>query len=372
MSIFNLPDLGEGLPDAEIHEWLVNEGDAVKTDEPLVSMETAKAVVEVPSPQDGIIEKFYGKPGDIIKTGQPLVSFKAEHVQEVRKDSGTVVGNLEQSDDIAEDVFTIGNVATQNKSRIKATIMVRNLAKKLGVQLSDIKGSGEHGIITKEDVEKASKNPASTLEGYEPLHGTKRAMLQSMTKSHAQVVPVSIFDDADVNHWDKDTDITVRLIRALQKAAKVEPALNAWFDTDSSAVKLFDTLHLGLAMDSGAGLFVPVIHNSDDKSDAELREIIINYKKEVADRTVPGENLKGANFTLSNFGKFAGKYASPIIVPPMVAILAVGKMYEAPVVEDGTVVSHKLLPLSLTFDHRGVTGGEATRFLGEVIKILQQ
>lgn len=371
MKVFNLPDLGEGLPDAEIREWFVKEGDEVKVDQPVVSMETAKAVVEVPSPESGIIEKLFGKPGDIIKTGQPLVAFK----ESTKKDTGTVVGNLLESEDITEDNFTIGGSKSQSKNKIKATIFVKNFAKKLGVDLNSVQGTGDHGVITKEDVEKAAKQEFSGVkdkEGFTPLHGTRRAMLFSMKKSHEEVVPVSIYDDADVHHWGHNADITVRLIRAIQEAAKREPALNAWFDTETSSIKLFDNVQLGLAMDSSEGLFVPVIHDSNDKSDEELRSIITKYKQEVHDRTLSPENFHGATFTLSNFGKFSGKYASPIIVPPQVGILAVGRMYQAVVPHNDSYACHKLIPLSLTFDHRAVTGGEATRFLGAVIKSLQE
>ena len=368
MTIFNLPDLGEGLPDAEIHEWFVKIGDVVVADQPLVSMETAKAVVDVPCPQSGTIESLFGKPGDVIKTGEPLVAFIAEET--ARCDKGTVVGNLEESHEISDDHFIIGS-GHANKSRAKATPAVRLLAKKLNIDLSALTGTGEHGLITREDVQKAADIKAKPPEGFEPLRGVRRAMLNSMVQSHQQIVPVSIFDEADIHAWQPQEDITVRLIRAIQHACEVEPALNAWFDTEHSARKCFDAVHLGLAMDNDEGLFVPVIHDVVQHSDSELRTIINDYKVAVRDRTVPTENLKGATITLSNFGKFAGRFASPIIVPPMVAILAVGRLYEGVVSDgNGNMVLHRLLPLSLSFDHRAVTGGEATRFLGAVMASL--
>jgi pyruvate dehydrogenase E2 component (dihydrolipoamide acetyltransferase) len=367
MNIFNLPDLGEGLPDAEIHEWYVKEGDTVQVDQPLVSMETAKAVVDVPCPQAGTIAKIYGKPGDIIKTGQPLVAFAAD--TKARADKGTVVGNLEESSEVSEDHFTVGSPISQ---RAKTTPVVRMLAKKLGVNLNTLKGTGEHGVITREDVQQEADRKSQLPEGFEPLKGVRRAMLASMVQSHQDVVPVSIFDEADIESFKEQTDITVRLIRAIQFACTKEPALNAWFDTTHSARKCFKEVHLGLAMDSEEGLFVPVIHDVEKYNDKELRKIIDDYKQAVRERAVPAEKLKGATITLSNFGKFAGRFASPIIVPPMVAILAVGRLYQTPVVCNGKIESHRLLPLSLSFDHRAVTGGEATRFLGAVIESLQK
>ncbi|MFJ1267475.1 dihydrolipoamide acetyltransferase family protein [Legionella lytica] len=370
MNIFNLPDLGEGLPDAEIHEWFVKEGDTVVTDQPLVSMETAKAVVDVPCPQSGVIGKLFGKPGDVIKTGDPLVAFESSATKAT--DKGTVVGNLEESSEVSEDNFVIG-IQNADKARIKATPAVKMLAKKLGIDLAALKGTGEFGVITREDVQAQVDKNSQVPVGYEPLRGVRRAMLNSMVQSHAEVVPVSIFDEADIHNWKPGTDITVRLIRAMIHAAEKEPAMNAWFDTKHGARQCFDEVHLGLAMDNEEGLFVPVIHDAAKRSDAELRQTINELKTSVANREIGADKLKGATITLSNFGKFAGRFASPIIVPPMVAILAVGRLYKSVVAnDDGAVEVHNMLPLSLSFDHRAATGGEATRFLGEVIESLQK
>lgn len=368
MTIFKLPDLGEGLPDAEIHEWFVKVGDWVNTDDPLVAMETAKAVVEVPSPQSGKIATLHGEPGEVIKTGDALVSFETEAA---RADQGTVVGNLEVSTTVSEDTFTIGSSQTHSKS-IKATPTIRHLAKKRNVDLNILKGSGEHGLITREDVEQAAHASAQIPEGFQPLQGVRRAMQHTMLKSHQEVVPVSIFDEADIQNWPANTDITIRIIQAIIAGAKEEPALNAWFDSKHCARKCFSSVHLGLAMDTAEGLFVPVIHQAEEMSDQQLREQINTFKRTVADRSVAKEQLQGASITLSNFGKFSGKFASPIVVPPMVAILAVGRLYEGAVSQSGEVKAHHLLPLSLSFDHRAVTGGEATRFLGAVIASLQK
>lgn len=369
MKLFNLPDLGEGLPDAEIHEWYVKEGDKVHVDEPLVSMETAKAVVDVPCPQDGTIVKLFGKPGDIIKTGEPLIGFSDE--QKTSTDKGTVVGNLEESQDVGDDHFIIGSGEHHRKSRVKTTPSIRLLAKKLNVDLMTLKGSGEHGLVTREDVEQAAQKSLVLPKDYESLKGVRRAMFKSMTQSHQEVVPVSIFDEANIEAWPKNTDITVRLIQAIVSACHQEPALNAWFDGEHGARRCFKEVHLGLAMDTEDGLFVPVIHNAQQLNTAALRNTIDTYKKEVGDRNLASECLKGSTITLSNFGKFAGRFASPIIVPPTVAIIAVGRLYSGAVSVNGSLQSQRLLPLSLSFDHRAVTGGEATRFLGAIINSLQ-
>lgn len=370
MDIFKLPDLGEGLPDAEIHEWFVKVGDTVQTDQPLVSMETAKAVVDVPCPQNGTITKLYGNPGDIIKTGDPLVAFASI---KATNDKGTVVGNLEESSDISEDNFIIGGAKENKIKSIKATPNVRMLAKKLGVDLNKILGSGDYGVITKADVEAfATNKDTPLLDGFEQLKGVRRAMLQAMEQSHKEVVSVSIFDEVDISAWQDNTDITVRLIKAIIKACEIEPALNAWFDGKTNSRKLFKEVHLGLAMDNSDGLFVPVIKNTAKLTNTELRATINTYKKDVESRNIAQDLLKGATITLSNFGKFAGRFASPIIVVPTVAILGVGRLYEAPQVKHGKITTGKMLPLSLSFDHRAITGGEATRFLREVMVALQE
>lgn len=381
MSIFNLPDLGEGLPDAEINEWYVKEGDIVTLDQPLVAMETAKAVVDVPSPQSGTIKKLYGQAGDIIITGKPLIEFESTAETSESKDikassdAGTVVGNIEESGKTVEDNFV---VSSHQHTRPKATPAVRALARKHQVDLKTLQGSGEYGLITRKDVEKAvqlqptmTSSSSSAPEGFEPIRGVRRAMVQSMTLSHQQVVPVTLFDDADIHAWAPGTDITARLIQAVCHACNQEPALNAWFDGQTSSIKHFEEVHLGLAMDTKDGLFVPVIRNAQSLEASAIREKINEYKQSVNSRQVAQDDLQGNTITLSNFGNFAGKYASPIIVPPTVTIIGVGRLREEVVACNGKAECHKVIPLSLSFDHRACTGGEATRFLGAMIEALQ-
>lgn len=379
MSIFNLPDLGEGLPDAEISEWLVKEGDTVTVDQPIVSMETAKAIVEVPSPQAGTIKKLHGKTGDIIKTGAPLVEFEGETKTE---DKGTVVGNIESSGETVEESFTVGAIKSEKTGQTKATPAVRMLAKQLGVDLSQVTGSGKNGMVTADDIKAAasgsSSKPASAdshfdleADNVETLHGVRRAMAITMSQSHAEVVPVTIYDDADIHGWSQDCDFSTNIIQSIVVAATAEPAINAWYDGQSMSRQMHNHINVGLAVDTGKDLFVPVIQNAQDKSAADLRAEINKLKQAVQDRSLHPEDMQHATITLSNFGNFAGRYASPIIVPPMVAIIAIGRMREAVVPEKGKPAVHRVLPLSLTFDHRAVTGGEATRFLGEMIKALE-
>ena len=451
---FHLPDLGEGLPDATVVEWLVKEGDVVKLDEPLVSMETAKAVVEVPAPYSGKVTKLHGKAGDVIDTGAALVDVELDpnlpqraeaeatghhhapkpksvgavaaddkkkvvasdeggeipaggkkpesttRVETIREDAGTVVGAMESSDRVhSEAAAMIGGV--------KAVPAVRALAKKLGVDLSRVAPSGAGGVVTLQDVKKAAETGSARVGAAAPaarapqpsaptpsaapqrtalsasgqpmrtspptqavvygqpdqLKGVRRNMARVMADAHAKVVPTTLADDADIHAWLPGNDITVRLIRSLVAACKAVPALNAWFDGENLTRTLHPHVDIGIAVDTEDGLFVPALRNADVLDAAGVRTALNRIREQVKARSIPAEELKGYTITLSNFGIFAGRYATPVVVPPCVAIVAAGKLRHEVVAVMGAIETHRVIPLSLTFDHRAATGGEAARFL---------
>jgi pyruvate dehydrogenase E2 component (dihydrolipoamide acetyltransferase) len=411
MKIFKLPDLGEGLPDAEIVEWLVQEGDEVRVDDPLVSMETAKAVVEVPSPYTGKVAKLFGQAGDVIETGNPLAGFLVEGEQDdqetevaeatgeappeptpeqPRADSGTVVGAMETSDAVvSETLATVGGV--------RVSPAVRALARKLKVDLAGITPSGKDDVVTRSDVEAAARaprpaqpvtapppqpappppaapraaTPAAPPSGeWEAVRGTRRTMARIMSESHRQVVPTSIMDDADIHHWRHGQDITVRLLRSLWAGARVEPGLNAWYDGEQNLRMVHKGMDVGMAIDTEDGLFVAALRGVNSASAADLRAAIDRLRSNVVNRSIPPEDLKDYTIMLSNFGVFAGRYATPIIAPPCVAIVAAGKLRNEVVPVLGGFEVHRTIPLSLTFDHRAVTGGEAARFLKAMLEDL--
>lgn len=381
MSIFKLPDLGEGLQEAEIAEWLIKEGDKVTVDQAIVAVETAKALVEIPSPHTGCVVKLFGEQGDIIHTGDPLLEFDtsesaiaSQHKHEAEsthKDQGSVVGEMPVSNTMlkekAEAIGTIAKIGTG----LKATPAVRALAHRMDVELSVITPTGPNGTITSNDVERVSKilNEVGKLQ---PLKGVRRAMATTMSNAHAEVVAVTLNEDADIHLWDQVThDTTTRLIRAIVMACKSEPALNAWYDSHSIGRRLIKQLHLGIAVDTKDGLFVPVIRDVDQLSANECRDKINYIKSAIHDRSIPPEELRGHTITLSNFGGIGGRYANPVVVPPTVAILGAGRARDEVVASNGEAQIHRRLPLSLTFDHRAVTGGEACRFLVAVIKDLE-
>jgi len=469
MKIFNLPDLGEGLPDAEIVEWHVAEGDTVEVDQPMVSMETAKAVVDVPCPDAAVIGKLYGQPGDIIETGKPLVGFledgesaadadagaaeadettsadhstsaqasasaddaestaatagaeqntsatdDADQQEEERADTGTVVGAMETSDRVqVEALSTVGGV--------KVSPAVRALARKLKMDLSRIQPSGADGVVTAKDVKAAAENPQllaaeqqtepATNEPrpevtepgqlasadhndkahvqsedpvpyrvdaqrqpasgeWEPIRGTRRTMARIMSESHTQVVATTLMDDADIHAWQPGQDITIRLLRSLWAGAQAEPGLNAWYNGKDNVRMIHKGMDVGIAVDTPDGLFVPALRGVDKASATDLRQGLNRLRDNVRDRSIPPEDLKDYTIMLSNFGVFAGRYATPIINPPCVCIVAAGKLRHDAVPVLGGFEAHRIIPLSLTFDHRACTGGEAARYLQAMLKDL--
>jgi 2-oxoisovalerate dehydrogenase E2 component (dihydrolipoyl transacylase) len=360
MRQFLLPDLGEGLEEAEIVAWHVTEGDHVVADQPLVSVETDKAVVELPSPRSGRIARLFGAKGDLVKVGTPLVEF-AEGPQ---ADAGTVVGEL------SEDEKRKARAGAREAARagpIHALPAVRALAHKLDVDLTLVQGSGPDGTITRADVERAARS-LTEVGAAEPLRGMRRAMAQRMTAAHAEVVPASVTEEADVGDWRLGEDITIRLVRAIATASMAEPSLNAWYSAAAGERRLAKRVDVGIAVDTDGALIVPVLRNVGARAAPDLRAGLDRMRADVKARSIPAAELRGATITLSNFGMIGGRFANLVIVPPQVAIIGAGHIDERVVARNSQPVVRRVLPLSLTFDHRVVTGGEAARFLA-VLKL---
>lgn len=396
MTTFLLPDLGEGLPDAEIVAWHVKEGDAVKADQMMVSVETAKAIVEVPSPYTGVIRKLHAAAGDVVGTGEPLVEFELAAETESpavappahAPAAGTVVGMMPVTGEVIEEQSLQRRSRHTIGDQVRAVPAARALAKRLNVDLAQVTGTGIGDVITIDDVlaaaplESPRRKPAIAPpnpspkgirrrdDGGELLHGPRRAMAQSMSLSRDEIATCTIFDDADVHAWPEGTDITVRLIRSIAAAVKEEPGLNARFDPTGPSRIVFEHIHLAVAVDSPEGLIVPVIRDIGEKSGAQLRSAVDDLRKAARDRRVAPEDMRGYTFTLSNFGTLAGRYATPLIVPPAVAILGTGRLQKDVVAAGNGIEVHRRIPLSLTFDHRCITGGEACRFLAALIRDL--
>ena len=379
MKVFKLPDLGEGLPDATIREWYISIGDEVEVDQPLVAMETAKALVDIPSPFAGKIEKLFGEVDNTIETGQPLIGFKGETEVEALKDTGTIVGVIEAGDTIFQEpsASIIAKKESEKKS-IKATPAVRLLAKQLGIDLTSIEPKG--AMITTEEVKKAAQiiqtpkdyKTQKMKEDLTPLSPTRRAMVQSMSLSHREVVPVSLMDDADLAAWTVEQDITIRIIRAIEVACELVPIMRAHFDGEAMCYKLNESINIGIAVDTIHGLYVPVLKDVSRQEDSSLRKKINRFKELAKNRSFLLEDLCDATIMLSNFGVFAGRYANPILLPPMVTIIGIGRTRDEVVPVDGKPAIHRMLPISVTSDHRLITGGEIARFLKSLIKSLEK
>ena len=472
---FHLPDLGEGLPDATIVEWHVKEGDAIRLDENLVSMETAKAVVDVPSPVSGKVLKLAGAAGDVIATGAMLAQFEidpdlpqraegqdtghhhggghsvgapdpapddkvvasteggaiaasgkpqpeagdANADAAAKADAGTVVGAMQVGDAVRSEAATsIGGA--------RAVPAVRAMARKLGVDIARVRASGPDGTVTMADVKQAAADgsaragvtpvpraadaalsatvaaqadqPAASAQRStlsqagkpmrtrppgvaargqptgqpEQLKGVRRNMARVMADAHAQVVPTTLVDDADLHAWLGKQDITARLVRAIVAACREVPALNAWFDGKALTRTLHPHVDIGIAVDTDDGLFVPALRNADMLDGHGVRAAIRRLRAQVEDRSIPSTELSGYTISLSNFGMFAGRYATPVVVPPCVAIVGAGKLQHDVVAVIGGIEVHRRLPISLTFDHRACTGGEAARFLAALLDDLSQ
>lgn len=352
---FVLPDLGEGLEEAEIVAWHVSEGENVVADQPLVSVETDKAVVEVPSPRSGRIAHLFFAKGDLVKVGAPLVEFAAGKTE----DAGTVVGALERPP-TAHAGRTAATPAGTGEQR--ASPAVRALAKKLDVALDLVTPSGPGGSVTRADVERAARG-VTDLGAGEPLRGMRRAMAQRMSLAHREVAPAGALDEADIGDWAPGEDITVRLIRAMAAACKAEPSLNALYSSETGTRHPIQRIDVGIAVDTEDGLIVPVLRNVGERDAQDLRSGLDRLRTDAAARVVPPEELKGATITLSNFGMFGGRFAHLVIVPPQVAIVGAGRAADRVVAHRGKPAVRRMLPLTVIFDHRVVTGGEGTRFL---------
>ena len=310
-----------------------------------------------------------------------------------REDSGTVVGAMQSSNTVrSESAVAVGGV--------KAMPAVRALARKLGVDVARVRATGSDGVVTMNDVKQAAadgsakagaasavahaapapaaqrtpmsasgkpmrtQSPAVHASGQpEQLKGVRRNMARVMADAHAKVVPTSLVDDADLHAWIGKQDITARLIRAIVAACKAVPALNAWFDGDKLVRTLHPHVDIGIAVDTDDGLFVPALRNADMLDGNGVRAAIGRLRAQVEDRSISATELQGYTISLSNFGMFAGRYATPVVVPPTVAIVGAGKLSFDVVAVMGGIEVHRRMPISLTFDHRAATGGEAARFL---------
>jgi pyruvate dehydrogenase E2 component (dihydrolipoamide acetyltransferase) len=407
---FKFPDIGEGLTEGEVVRWLVKEGDEVKEGQPLVEVETDKALAEIPSPRTGVILKILAKEKEIVKVGQVIVVIgeKGEAMAALRPKpkSVGVVGELEEAPEEAPGAEVRVEAArpTFVSPHALATPAVRALAKELGVDINKVKGTGPEGRALEKDVRQAVEVKEKPVEvkpveapkkvrkydlyGYVdriPLRGVRRSIAKAMVKSKYTAPHVTTMDEADVTElWKirekekraaekKGIKLTILpfIIKAVLAGLKEHPYVNATLDDENEEIVLKKYYNIGVATDTPEGLMVPVVKNAADKSILQLAEELTQLAEKARNRTIDLADLKGGTFTITNYGALGGIYGTPIINHPEVAILGTGKIKDTPVARDGKIEIRKILFLALSFDHRVVDGAEAARFLNTVIARLE-
>ena len=407
---FKLPDLGEGLTEGEIVEWLVKKGDPVEEDQVFVKVETDKAVLEIPSPRKGMVLRMGPAEGETVQVGQVILVIGEEGERPVpvtkperaeKRPSVGVVGELEEAPE--EEGVPAEAMPTRPGKRVEVLAMpaVRKLARELKVDLRTIKGSGPQGRITKEDVQKASekreeKPPEKVVKaarkydmyGYVervPLRGMRKTIARAMVRSKYTAPHVTAMDEADITRLvalrEKEKEKAAKkgihltylpfVVKAVMAGLEEHPNVNATLDDENEEIILKKYFNIGVAVDTKDGLMVPVVKNVKEKSILQLADELTKLSEKARSRTIDLADLKGGTFTITNYGAVGGIYGSPIINYPEVAILGLGRIQEKPVVVEGRIEVRKMLPLSLSFDHRVVDGAEAARFLNTVIDHLE-
>lgn len=403
---FKFPDVGEGIQEGHIVKWHVKEGDSVKEDDKLASIETDKAVVEIPSPKAGKILKIYFKEGETIKVGEVLVvigeknetvSRKTERISSDERPRGVaVVGELEEAkdDDVVERKIVKVEHREETIGKISlATPKVRKLAKEKGVDINSMNGSGPNGRITEDDVLHAiagakiaipipSEVKIEHVRKYDfygyvdrvPVVGIRKVIADNVTKSMYTSPHVCHMDEADVTDlWDireKEKKVALKkkikltflpfILKAVIEGLKQYPYLNAVMDNNEIILKKY--YNIGIAVDTDAGLMVPVIKGADQKNILSIAKEIEDMSEKAKERKLDIQDMKGGTFTITNVGSLGGIFATPIINPGESAILALGRIQDAARVVKGKIVVRKILPFSISFDHRVTDGADVARF----------
>ena len=346
---FKLPDLGEGLTEGEIARWLVSEGQEIGEDDPLVEIQTDKTTVEIPSPAAGTVTSILVEEGKVVPVGTVLV----------------VIGG---DSDGGARTETAAPAASQPKPAAKgrATPLVRKIAQELGVDLDSLNGTGPQGRITEEDV----RGAAAPREGRrEPLRGVRRVIAEHMARAHQEVPAVTWVEECNFTGIELAVLVPI-VLKAVAESLQEFPELNARLERDE--IVFLDRYDLGVAVQTDAGLLVPVVRNCDSRSIDELGAEVRRLAESARAGKLAPEELRGSTFTVSSAGKLGGLLQTPIVNHPEVAILSIGRIGERPVVRDGVVVAAKIGYLSLTFDHRVVDGARAAEFGLDVIRRLEQ
>jgi pyruvate dehydrogenase E2 component (dihydrolipoamide acetyltransferase) len=395
---FKFPDVGEGITEGVIVKWLIKKGDTVKEDQKICEIETDKAIVDIPCPKKGIITRLTHKVGDTINVGEILVIIddgsnskpkekktdkKKAHKKKERY-TGSVIGVVSDEVTIIPSETESNKVTTSSSKSIKATFKVRKLAKKIGIDLSKIKGSGPGGRIVENDLKKAPKASSNSISKGKKieLKGLRKKISENMMTSHMNTVPVTNFYDVDVtNLWNirekeklvakkKNVKLTLLsyVVKILVDTLKNHPFINSSLEGDNIILK--DNYNVGIAVDTPVGLIVPNIKDTDKKNLYDIAKRIVDLATRAQNRKLKIDEIQNGTFTITNLGSIGVKYFTPVINYPESGILGMGRMEDKLVVENENIVLKKILPLSLTYDHRLIDGATASRFMKELIEKL--
>lgn len=384
---FRLPDLGEGIAEAEIRNWLAEEGEQIKEHQPVVEVETDKALVELPAPKAGRILKHHHLEGAVVAVGDILLTIDTENANQERPPSYGIVGELPEADEVQTP--QAAKQTSETTAEIKALPSVRALANELKVDLAKLTGSGPDQSITALDVRAAatdeSSEPAPPEPERVPQKGIRRVIAQKLLQSQQKTAFVTSMDEFDVTRLcnlklreelqlaERNLHLTYLpfFMKAVQHALKEFPRFNARLDEKSNELILQPNCHIGVAIDTVDGLMVPVLRDIEKKSVIELAKELQLLAERAHQRSITLEELQGSTFTLSNFGSYGGRFATPIINYPNVAILGCGRIEKRPWVVKDELAIRSILPLSLSFDHRVTDGAEAGRFLTHIGRYLE-
>ncbi|MFC0446792.1 dihydrolipoamide acetyltransferase family protein [Rhodococcus jostii] len=386
--VFLLPDLGEGLTEADIAEWKVRVGDTVTIDQVVVEVETAKAAVEVPIPFEGTVISLHGDEGATLKVGTPLITVSgapAAHRQYREEErAGTGSGNVLIGYGTSEDTrqrrrrVRRPEVAPAPRStggvRVISPI-VRNLARDNAVDLTALPATGPGGVITRADVERAITTTPADAQRI-PIKGLRKAVADKLSTSRREIPDATTWVDVDATELlaarrainaalpdDEKVGLLALLARLAVAALRQFPELNSTVDTARNEIVRYNQVHLGIAAQTPRGLVVPVIENADALTTVELAQHLRDTTDLAREGTLPPARLSGGTFTLNNYGVFGVDGSTPIINHPEAAILGVGRIVDKPWVVDGQLAVRKVTQVSLSFDHRVCDGGVAGGFL---------
>ena len=356
---FRLPDLGEGLTEGEVARWLVAEGDEIAEDQPLVEIATDKTTVEIPSPAAGTVSRILVAEGAVVPVGTVLVTIGGDGGGE--SDDGGPPPAATTSPDAA---VVPGVVSTAAPGRVQATPLVRRVAQELHVDLAAVVPTGPAGRITEQDVRAAAGATGAPEGRREPVRGVRRQIVEHLTRAHREIPAVTFVEECDFSAVPIERPLPF-VLRATALALREFPELNARLEGDE--IVYLDRYDLGVAVQTPAGLVVPVVRGCDSKDVDQLRVEIDPLAERARSGTLAREELRGSTFTVTSAGKLAGLFVTPLINHPEVGILGVHRIAPRPVVRDGQIEVRPTGNVSVTFDHRVVDGARAAAFALAVI-----